>query len=235
MASGRLRSAQDTDSGVVAGIARSTSAGAVAVFTSRIRRICGGGVGAGVPASSWRRYVLELGRFDRGLHVVLPVGWTRRRPLGQPDPRSRRCAGRVPCPRRRRQASRAGIPFHVSNDAKEARAGFDRNRLVAFRIHRSAGAAPAVEPLRVRQRQPADEALHGVVGLGPEHEVPVIRHDAVGEQPSRPDGLGFGDQIDERAIRGARIEEGHAGAGAIGDVVDEVGDDANRSAGHASR
>jgi len=38
-------------------------------------------------------------------------------------------------------------------------------------------------PLRVGQGQPADETGKQTVGLGPGDQMPMVRHQAVGEQP----------------------------------------------------
>jgi hypothetical protein len=90
----------------------------------------------------------------------------------------------------------------------------------------------AIESLRVGHRQPRDESLDVINGLGPKHEMPVIRHDAESEKASRPDRLRLCHQLDEPTIRGSGGEERSTGLRPIGDVVDEAGDDGDSSTGH---
>ena len=162
--------------------------------------ICVGGVGAGgllqLTAGSPRAR-----RLDRGLDVVPPIGWPRQPATSPAGSASRRRRWTTAMPPASAPGPPRRVPLHVSNRRDRGCAPLrPANRLIPFWIHRPPGAVPAVEPLRVRQRQPADERSTASSVCRPEHEVPVIRHDAVGEQPSRPDGLASAIRFDERAI-----------------------------------
>ncbi len=77
-----------------------------------------------------------------------------------------------------------------------------------------------VPALRVRLAQPADETRQGAIGLGPQHEVPVIGHQAVGQHTHRHLLLGLDENAEEGVEVGGLVQEGSAGVAPIEHVVD---------------
>src|SRR5947207_594621 len=71
-----------------------------------------------------------------------------------------------------------------------------------------------------------------VQGAGAEDEVPVVGHDAVGEEVDGGAGVGLGEGELEGGVVLVVAEEGDAGDGAVEDVVDVAGGALAAGAGH---
>lgn len=73
------------------------------------------------------------------------------------------------------------IALDVAADGHQMRVVLDQERLVAALVE-MALAAGAVPGLGVALGQPAHEAAKIAIGMRPEHEMPVVGHQAPGEQ-----------------------------------------------------
>jgi hypothetical protein len=79
-----------------------------------------------------------------------------------------------------------------------------------------------VPALGVRQRQPAEEARQLPGFFGPQDEVPVVRHQAVGQQAGGGAGLGLLPDALEGPVVLVLEEQGAAAVAAVEGVVDEA-------------
>ena len=70
--------------------------------------------------------------------------------------------------------------------------------------------------------QAADEAAEVAVAARPEHEVPVVGHQAPGERPHRGAGALLGQQFRELSVLGLVVEQGGPGIGPVEHMVDET-------------
>jgi hypothetical protein len=124
----------------------------------------------------------------------------------------------------RDQFGSSGIALDVAAEPKEMAIVLDRDRLEPALVDRtSSPGSPGVAPLPgVRGRQPLHEQREAVVVQGPEHQVPVIWHDAVGEQAYREATQRLGEDLEERFEVGWALEQGHALDGPVQDVKHEL-------------
>src|SRR5208337_4868110 len=117
-----------------------------------------------------------------------------------------------------------GITLDVAASGEEVLVALDRERFEPALVHVAAspGVPLGVPPLGVGQSQPANESRELSVLPRPDNQVPVIGHDAVGQQPcSRAiDGL-FQDPL-KRLVVLVFLKDRHPRVGAIEDMVDQA-------------
>lgn len=90
----------------------------------------------------------------------------------------------------------------------------------------------AVLGLGVALGLPAHEAPEIAVGTPPEHEMPVVGHQAPGEQPHAAALALLGEQFGEATVVGLVVEQRRPGVGAVEHVLDETADVGPGCAGH---
>ena len=102
----------------------------------------------------------------------------------------------------------------------------DQERLVAALVEMAlaARAVAAVPGLGVALRQATDETAEIAVRVRPQDEVPVVGHQAPGEQTHAATCPLLGEELAEAAIVDLVVEQRGAGVGAVEDVVDEAAD-----------
>ena len=101
----------------------------------------------------------------------------------------------------------------------------------------AAGAAAVLVPAAdVGDGEPLHEAPELAVGGGQQDQVPVVAHEAVGEQADAGEGgEGFGEHFQEGGVVAGGVEDGRAGVAAVEHVEhDAAGGDAG-GAGHGGR
>lgn len=76
----------------------------------------------------------------------------------------------------------------------------------------------------VRGQKPLHETAQVTVSMGPEHEMNVIRHEAVGEHPHREPFAGGGQELHEGIVIGVLVKDLGAGVTAVDDVVTDPTD-----------
>jgi len=78
--------------------------------------------------------------------------------------------------------------------------------------------------LGVGHQQPSHPPAQIAVGMGPDHQVEVVGHQAVSQQIDGPAGGGVGHGLDEGVVIGRLMENGLTAIAAIQEVVPDVGD-----------
>ena len=153
-------------------------------------------------------YRRQLRRRVRSTDPVHPVRRRPDRPIGQmretarvqpvPQPRP------APVFRLTHETRPQGVPLHVPADGQEMLVGRHRKRLEPALVQRTGAHRPmGVVPAHgVSHRQSMHE--HGQIpfGLWPEHEMPMIRHQAKRQQPHRHRLAGGGELLLERRVIG---------------------------------
>ena len=86
--------------------------------------------------------------------------------------------------------------------------------------------------LRVRERQPAHEARELPIPLGPEHQVEVVRHHAVGKQPRpvAPDRLA--EDTNEGVVVSRVLKDPQPAVGAIQGMIDDTAFGGSKRSSH---
>ena len=74
----------------------------------------------------------------------------------------------------------------------------------------------------VGQRQPANEPRQLTVVLGPDDKVPMVRHDAIGQQSSSRAVNGFLENPLEGLVIGVLLEDRHPRIGPVEHMVDQA-------------
>ena len=112
----------------------------------------------------------------------------------------------------------------------------DRERLetALVDVAHPGGIAMHVQSLRVRERQPPDEPGQVAVGPGPEHQMPVVRHHAVGEQPHPHAGQRLGQDALEGLVVRVSPEDPRAAVRPIQDVVNQPARTLAQCSAHAT-
>jgi len=83
---------------------------------------------------------------------------------------------------------------------------------------RAVGGVPS---LRVRDRQPAHELRQIAVAAPPEHQVPMVRHDAAGPNSHGRAGVGLFEGMLEELVVAVVLEQRPPGVGAVQHVRDD--------------
>jgi hypothetical protein len=89
-------------------------------------------------------------------------------------------------------------------------------------------ADPSVMPVMaadMRHRDPAHEFLELLVAARPQDQVPVIGHDAPGEQVHAISPESFGQAVQKRLVIPRLAEEAHSPVASIQDMIDHIRDD----------
>ena len=83
--------------------------------------------------------------------------------------------------------------------------------------------AMLMPPLRMRERQPVHETGEIAIPSRPHHEMPVIRHDAVGQESHRYSFTGLGQHPFKRRIITVVVKQTLPRVRAIEDVIGDIG------------
>lgn len=120
------------------------------------------------------------------------------------------------------QVRSQGVSLDIAAHGEEMVFRLDRERLEASLIH-VAGTATVpmgMPPLRVREGKPSDKPRQFAVGVRPDHEVPMIRHQAPGKKVS---AVAF-DRLFEnslhRLVIGVGLKDGQACIATVENVID---------------
>jgi hypothetical protein len=117
------------------------------------------------------------------------------------------------------------IPLNVSADRKEMLVVGDGKGLEPALV-KGAGAQGMMGMMpshRMRHRQPVHEHRKIPIGLRPEHQVPMIRHQAKRQQPHRHGFNARREQLLERGIVGGGLENGRSAHGPVQHMADDAG------------
>jgi len=170
----------------------------------------------------------QLGFGLRGVHVLQPACVASDGPRCQdrfltsismmPSPE----AAPPPVLRPANQVRSQGVSLDIAAHGEEMVFRLDRERLEASLIH-VAGTATVpmgMPPLRVREGKPSDKPRQFTVGVRPDHEVPMIRHQAPGKKVS---AVAF-DRLFEnslhRLVIGVGLKDGQACIATVENVID---------------
>lgn len=98
----------------------------------------------------------------------------------------------------------------------------DRERIepALVEVARPGGMAMGMPALGMGHRQPSHESGQVAIASGPEDEVEVVGHDAVGQHPHGVARGGVGEDAEEGAIIAVVVEDRGAGDGAVQGVID---------------
>ena len=177
---------------------------------------------------AFRLHVVEEGR---------PLGGTRQRPRRQGNTlhaRAPRSARPEPILCLFDESGPHGIPLHIPHHGVEVALGVDCRRLVPRLVHGAAAlrSSPSSEVARMDHRQPPDEQRHLLIRFGPEREMPMVGHQAVGQHS---DGRSLQRADQERAegqVLTEVLEQKLALDGPVDDVEDDSGTAGDDSCGH---
>jgi hypothetical protein len=133
------------------------------------------------------------------------------------------------------QSGRQGIAFDVAANGEEVFVFFNGKGLKAALVKRPGTAAVVVRvPTHgMRQGQPMQELGQFAVLMGPDNEVEVIGHEAIGQQAHGHFVLGLAQDALEGGVVAVLMEDGGACYGMVEDVVDETTGSSAWSSGHA--
>lgn len=176
----------------------------------------------GAPATDRQANRLDLGLGHRAVHKPGPIATTEERVLrhdrcltGQSGPQAR--PGPVLGPGNQRRAE--GVALDVARDGHEMFVVLDRERLEPALPDVSAmGIMPEIAP-NVRRHQPLHPPREVAVAVGPQDEVEVVGHQAVGEQSHGQPQTRLADDAEEGLVVLRLVEDLGAGVAAIQDVV----------------
>jgi hypothetical protein len=97
---------------------------------------------------------------------------------------------------------------------------WERLEAALIKVAGADGVVMRVPAHGVRVREPTKEVGHLAVVARPEHEVPVVRHDAIRQDARRMAGEGFIDDFEKRDVIAIFFEQRQPGHGSIESVVD---------------
>src|SRR5688572_20667934 len=90
-----------------------------------------------------------------------------------------------------------------------------------------------VPALGVRERQPADESGELAIAARPDDEMPVIRHEAVGQEASFGPLDGLQQDVLKGFVIGGRVKDREPGIGAIQHMVHIAAEGGSEGSSHA--
>ena len=135
------------------------------------------------------------------------------------------------------QARPQRVPLDVPQHGRQVVVAGDRERLEAALINvaHAGGAVMGVEPLRMRDRQPAKELRNLLVptAAGPDDEMPVVAHQHVGQNPQGDPLVGFEQNLLEGGEIGVLLEQPQPPVRSIEHVVSITADNGPSAPGHA--
>ena len=103
------------------------------------------------------------------------------------------------------------------------------------KVARAGRVVMGMPALGMRMRQPAKEVGKLMIPLWPEHEVPVIGHDAIAEEPNGMLDQCFGENAFERLVIGIFLKQGQTRNRTVQGVIDEATRSRPSMACHAGR
>jgi hypothetical protein len=170
---------------------------------------------------------LQFGCCLRHVHVIDPVGLAGERPgrkelavfRGAALPAEK--AGPLPL---------FGFPHEIRSQRVSLHVACERVKVVVFlngkrleaalvNVARSARMTMRMPALGVRQCQPADKPREFALLSRPDNEVPVVRHEAIGQQPGLCALHGLGQRLLEREVIRVVVEDAHPRIGPVEHVV----------------
>ena len=90
-------------------------------------------------------------------------------------------------------------------------------------------------PPGMGHQQPLDPSAEVAVGVGADHQMEVVGHQAVTQEVHREPGGGVAHGVDEGVVVRRLVEDLGAAVAAVEDVIPCVGDRSSCSPGHATR
>lgn len=116
------------------------------------------------------------------------------------------------------------VSLDVAADRQEVLVGIDRKRLESSLVERPRAERPMdmVPAHRVRHGQPMHEPRKVAIGLWPEHEMPVVWHQAECQQPHRGQRAGTQQEVLEGRIVGGVMKDRRSTDGAVEHVADQA-------------
>jgi len=113
----------------------------------------------------------------------------------------------------------------------------DREALKSTLIKMSTGLMMVMSVVtpHVRNAEPAHESRQRPIAIGPQHQVPVVGHQAEGEQIDGISLEGLVKHLEKGRVIARLVEEFHPAVAAIEDMVNASGLDGSRGSGHADR
>ena len=127
-----------------------------------------------------------------------------------------------------------GIALDVADDFEQVRVALDGEGFVGalVKVAVACGVAVFVPASDVCDGEALHELAELGVGGGLEDQVPVVGHDAVGEELDGDGVEGLGEDFFEGGVVEVFLEEGGAGVGSVEDVKEGVGGGDAGCAGH---
>jgi len=113
----------------------------------------------------------------------------------------------------------------------------DREALEAPLVEMSAGGVVIMlmVPTNVGDAEPAHQPRQRLLSSRPQHQVPVIGHEAEGQQIDGVALQRLGENLEKGGIVGLLVEQAHAAVAAIQDVINRSRFDGSRATGHTQR
>jgi len=133
-------------------------------------------------------------------------------------------AGPLPVFRLCHQLRPERIAFDVARDGEEVFIGLHRKRFEPALINRAGarGVVMRMPALRMRDGNPAEDFRKFPVLPGPEEQVPMIRHEAIGGNADLSLGVGLGENLFKGGVVSGCLKERESPDAAIQDVIGEV-------------
>lgn len=166
----------------------------------------------------------------RAIHARQPIAWPLHGPVT--EPRRQLGISLIPPPEARPlpafrlcdQFRSERIAFDIARDGEEMLIGLDRKGFEAALIDRacSGGVVMGMPALRMRDCDPAEDFRKLPVLPGPEKQVPMIRHKAIGGDADLGVGVGLGENLFKGGVISGCLEERESSDAAIQDMIGEV-------------
>ena len=127
-----------------------------------------------------------------------------------------------------------GITLDVPRDREIMGVVLDGKGLKSalIEVSRSGGLVLGVPPLGMGERKPTHEAREVVVGAGPDDQVEVIGHDAVGEEPNGDSLVGLGQDVYEGVVVASVLKKSEASVRSVQNMVNEAALGGAKLSGH---
>jgi len=166
----------------------------------------------------------------RAIHPRYPVSRSLHRPVTQP--RRQLGISLIPPPEARPlpafrlcdQLRSERIAFDIACDGEEMLIGLDRKGFEAALIDRacSGGVVMGMPALRMRDGDPTEDFRKFPVLPGPEEEMPMIRHEAIGGNADLGLGVGLGENLFKGGVISGCLKERESSDTTIQDVIGKI-------------
>lgn len=166
----------------------------------------------------------------RAIHARQPIAWPLHGPVTQP--RRQLGISLIPPPEARPlpifrlcdQLRPERVAFDIACDGQEMFIGLGRKGFEAALIDRACpGSAMVGMPaLGMRHGDPAEDFRKFPVQPGPEKQMPMIRHEAIGGDADLGVGVGLGENLFKGGVISGCLEERESSDAAIQDMIGEV-------------